>query len=69
MLVLECVKKKKIVHGTKWGGLLPISSLGSQHCSGVATGGPAACTTGAPMHTIEYLGAGMPRKACRDRPP
>ena len=38
MLILECVKKKK-VQGIKWGGPLPTSSFVSRHCSGVATGG------------------------------
>ena len=31
-------KRKKIEQGINWGGLLPISSLRSRHCSGVATG-------------------------------
>ena len=31
-------KKKKLVQGINWGGLLPISSLGSRHCNGVVTG-------------------------------
>ena len=52
MLILECVEQKKECRGQKWGGLLPISNLGSRHCSGVATGrtmesmvGALACTT------------------------
>ena len=52
-----------------WGGLLPIFSLVSRHCSGVATGGPAACTAGAHAHTTKDLCASVPGKACRDRPP
>ena len=38
MLVLQYVEQKERVQGIKWGGLLPISSFGSQHCSGVVTG-------------------------------
>ena len=40
MLVLQYVeqKEKKKVQVIKWGGLLPISSFGSRHYSGVATG-------------------------------
>ena len=37
MLILECVEQKKEYRGQKKGGLLPISSLGSRHCSGVST--------------------------------
>ena len=48
MLILECVELKKEYRGPKWGGLLPISSLGSRHCSGVEIRGTMACTAGAP---------------------
>ena len=48
MLILECVEQKKECRGPKWGGLLPISSLGSRHCRGVEIGGTVACTVGAP---------------------
>ena len=73
MLILECVEQKKECKGPKWGGLLPISSLGSRYCSGVMTGGPVACTEGVPTRMTEELCArvhgGEPGKACRDRPP
>ena len=32
-------RAKDRVKGSKWGGLLPMSSLGSRRCSSVATGG------------------------------
>ena len=51
MLILECVEQKKKCKGPKWGGLLPISNPGSRYCSGVAAGGTAACTVGAPACT------------------
>ena len=68
MLILEFVEQKKECKGPKWGGLLPISSLGSQHCSGVETGGTVA---GTPASTTENprARAGVPGKAYRDRPP
>ena len=53
MLILECVEQKKECSGPKGGGLLPISSLGSRHCSGVATGWIVACTAGVPAITIK----------------
>ena len=53
MLNLECVEQSKECRGSKWGRLLPISNLGSQHYSGVTTGGTAACTAGAPTRTTE----------------
>ena len=55
MLILECVEQKKECRGPNWVGLLPISSYGSRHCSGVATGGPVACTVGSPARTTEDL--------------
>ena len=58
MLNLECVEQKKEYKGSKWGGLLPISSLGSQHCSGVTIGGAQSAWC------VLVLG-----KACCDRPP
>ena len=77
MLILECVEQKKECRGPKWGGLLPISSLGSRHCSGVKTGGTVACTAGAPARTTEDPppppppppGSRVPGKAYHDRPP
>ena len=61
------------MQGIKWGGLLPIFSLVSRHCSGVATGGAAACTAGTPTRTTKDLRArargGVPGKPCPDRPP
>ena len=70
MLILECVEQKKECRGPKWGGLLPISSLGSRHYSGVATGGTAVCTAGAPACTTKDLRscASVPGKAYCDRP-
>ena len=71
MLILECVEQKKECRGPKWGGLLPISSLRSRHCSGVATGGIVVCTAGAfCVHDQGPVRArgGVPEKACRDRP-
>ena len=53
MLILECVEQKKECRGPKW--VLPISSLGSRHCSGVVTGGTAACMAGAPTLTTKNL--------------
>ena len=49
-------KKKYMCKGPKWDGLLPISSLGSRHYSGVATGGTVVCTTGAPARTTKDMG-------------
>ena len=53
MLILECVEQKKECRGPKLGRLLPISSLGSRHCSRVATGGTVACMAGAPTRMTE----------------
>ena len=71
MLILERVKQKKQCRGLKWGGLLPISNLRSQHCNSVATGGTMACIAGALARTTEvaHVRASIPRKACRYRPP
>ena len=71
MLILERVEQKKECRGPKWGGLLPISSLRSRHCSGVATGGIVVCTAGA-FYAHDQGSArargGVPEKACRDKP-
>ena len=71
MLILECVEQKKECRGPKLGGLLPISSLGSRHYSGVATGGTMTCTAGVPALITEdsHVRASVPGKACCDRPP
>ena len=71
MLITECVEQKKKCKGQKWGGLLPISSLGSRHCSGVTLRGTAACMAGAPARMTKDLRAiaGVHRKVCRDMPP
>ena len=71
MLILECVEQKKECRGQKWGGLLPISSLGSRHCSGVEIRGTMACTVGAHVRTTEdpCMRGGVLGKAYLDRPP
>ena len=71
MLILECVEQKKGCKGSKWGGLLSISSLVLRHCNGVAIGGTMACTTRAPTRTTEdsRACAGVLRKAYLERPP
>ena len=66
MLILECVEQKKKCKGPKWGGLLPISSFGSWHCSGDTKGGTVACTTGASASMTEDLSARA--WACLGRP-
>ena len=71
MLILVCVEQKEKVQGVKWGGLLPISSFVSRHCSGVSTGGarraPWACLRIRPRTCTRARWA-VPREACRDRP-
>ena len=64
-------RTKERCRGPKWGGLLPISSLGSRHYSHVETGGTVACTAGTLARTTENppARAGVPGKAYRDRPP
>ena len=65
MLILECVEQKEC------SGLLPISSLRSRHCSGVATGGIVVCTTGAfcaqDQGPVRARGGVPERRSCRDK--
>ena len=61
-----CRTKRKKCKGPKWGGLLPISSFGSRHCSGVATIGATECTTGVPARMTEGLRECT--RACLGRP-
>ena len=63
MLVLQYVEQKEKVQVIKWGGLLPILSFGSRHCSGVLTGRAWY------ERQEERTHASVTRKACSNRLP
>ena len=52
MLVLQYVEQEEKVHGTKWGGLFPISSFGSRHYRWCHDRKGMACAIGTPVRTI-----------------
>ena len=54
------------MHGTKRGGLLPISSFGSRHCRWCRDRNGVVCSIGTPVRTIEDLRARP--QACLGRP-
>ena len=55
--------KRRSAGDKKRGGLLPISSLGSRHCSGVVTGGTVACTTDVLVRARLHAWEGLLRQA------